>query len=49
MADITRTNWSSIPELRIQFGSGQSDAVTTLNLHDTYRTSVGATYKASDA
>src|SRR6267142_6070175 len=49
MADVTRTKWSSIPELRIKFGSGQSDAVTTLNLQDTYRTSVGATYKANDA
>jgi long-chain fatty acid transport protein len=48
MADITRTNWSSLPELRIQFDSGQADSVVTLNLIDTYRYSVGATYKPND-
>jgi len=45
MADITRTNWSALPELRIKFDSGQPDSVVTLNLIDTYRISVGATYK----
>jgi long-chain fatty acid transport protein len=49
MADITRTNWSSLPELRIKFDSGQSDSVVTLNLVDTYRTSFGMTYKPNDA
>jgi long-chain fatty acid transport protein len=49
MADVTRTNWSSIPELRIKFDSGQQDSVVTLNLKDTYRTSIGATYKLTDA
>jgi len=49
MADITRTNWSSIPELRIKFDSGQQDSVVTLNLIDSYRYSVGATYKPNDA
>ncbi len=44
MADITRTNWSALPELRIKFDS-QGDSVITLNLIDTYRFSVGATYK----
>jgi long-chain fatty acid transport protein len=48
MADVTRTNWSSIPELRIRFDSGQADSVVTLNLIDTYRFSVGTTYKPND-
>jgi long-chain fatty acid transport protein len=51
MADVTRTNWSSLPELRIKFDSTagaatQGDSVVTLNLKDVYRYSVGATYKA---
>jgi long-chain fatty acid transport protein len=49
MADVTRTKWSSLPELRIKFDSGQSDSVVTLNLKDAYRYSVGATYKPGGA
>ena len=49
MADVTRTNWSSLPELRIKFDSGQKDQVVTLNLKDVYRYSVGATYRPSDS
>ena len=49
MADITRTNWSALPELRIKFDSGQSDSVVTLNLIDTYRYSVGASYKPNSS
>jgi long-chain fatty acid transport protein len=49
MADVTRTNWSVLPELRIKFDSGQADQVVTLNLKDVYRYSVGATYRPSDA
>jgi long-chain fatty acid transport protein len=48
MADVTRTNWSSLPELRIKFDSAQPDSVVTLNLIDTYRISMGATYKLND-
>ena len=48
MADVTRTNWSSLPELRIRFDSNQADSVVTLNLRNTYRYSVGGTYKAND-
>jgi long-chain fatty acid transport protein len=48
MADITRTNWSALPELRIKFDS-QQDSVITLNLIDTYRVSVGATYKPNSS
>jgi long-chain fatty acid transport protein len=49
MADVTRTNWSVLPELRIKFDSGQADQVVTLNLKDAYRYSVGTTYRLSDA
>jgi long-chain fatty acid transport protein len=49
MADVTRTNWHVLPELRIKFDSGQQDQVVTLNLKDVYRYSVGATYRANDA
>jgi long-chain fatty acid transport protein len=48
MADITRTNWSALPELRIKFDSGP-DSVVTLNLIDTYRYSVGASYKPNSS
>jgi len=49
MADITRTNWHVLPELRIKFDSGQGDQVVSLNLKDVYRYSVGTTYRLSDA
>lgn len=49
MADVTRTNWSVLPELRIKFDSGQTDQVVSLNLKDVYRYSVGATYRVSDS
>jgi long-chain fatty acid transport protein len=45
MADVTRTYWHALPELRIKFDSGQPDQVVTLNLKDVNRYSVGATYK----
>jgi len=49
MADVTRTNWSVLPELRIKFDSGQGDQVVSLNLKDVYRYSAGVSYRASDA
>ena len=48
MADVTRTNWHVLPELRIKFDSGQADQVVTLNLKDAYRYSTGVSYRASD-
>jgi len=48
LADITRTNWSALQELRIRFDSGP-DSVVTLNLQDAYRYSVGLTYKPSSS
>jgi len=46
MADVTRTYWSKLPELRIDFDSAQADAVTTFDLKDVNRYSLGATYDA---
>jgi long-chain fatty acid transport protein len=48
MADVTRTNWHVLPELRIKLDSGASDQVVTLNLKDAYRYSTGVNYRASD-
>jgi long-chain fatty acid transport protein len=49
MGDITRTFWSDLPELRIDFDSSQSDSVVTLNLDDVNRYSVGATFAPGGA
>jgi long-chain fatty acid transport protein len=49
MADVTRTNWSVLPELRIKFDSGQGDQVVTFNLKNVYRYSIGTTFRPSDA
>jgi long-chain fatty acid transport protein len=49
LADVTRTNWSALQELRIKFDSAQRDSVVTLNLHDTWRSSVGLTYKPNSS
>jgi long-chain fatty acid transport protein len=49
MADVTRTNWSALPELRIKFDSGQGDQVVTLNLKDVYRYSFGLTYRPTQS
>jgi long-chain fatty acid transport protein len=45
MGDITRTQWSALPELRVKFDSGASDSVVTFNLENSYRYAVGATYR----
>lgn len=47
MGDVTRTYWSKLPELRIDFDSAQADSVVTLGLKDVNRYSIGATYNAS--
>ncbi len=44
MGDITRTYWSKLPELRINFDSGAADSVVTLNLNDVNRYALGAIY-----
>ena len=45
MADITKTNWSSLQELRFKFDSGANDGVTTLAWEDSMRMSVGSSYR----
>jgi len=44
MADISRTYWHSVQELRFDFDSVQPDGVTTLKWKDSNRYSIGATY-----
>ena len=44
VADVTRTFWGDLKELRIDFDSNQSDSVVTLNLDDVNRYSVGASF-----
>jgi long-chain fatty acid transport protein len=48
MADIQYTGWSSIPELRFNASSPPALPATPLNWDDSYKFSVGATYKAND-
>ena len=50
--DVTWTDWSSVPEIRIEFpdvtGSVDlADSVTSLNWEDTVRVGAGVTYQAS--
>jgi len=49
MGDITRTYWSKLPELRIDFDSNQDDSVVTLGLKDVNRYSVGTTFAPGGA
>ena len=44
MADVTRTRWSRIPEVRISFNSPKSDSVERLNWKNSTRYAVGASY-----
>lgn len=48
MADITKTGWSKLQELRVRFANGVADNVTPENWKDTYRYSIGATYQYND-
>ncbi len=49
LADVTWTKWSRLEELRIKFGSGANDSVTTLDWDDTWRYSLGGIFKATEA
>lgn len=49
MADVTRTEWSKLPELRIDFDSSQADSVVTLDLKNTMRYAVGVRYISGGA
>ena len=44
-AELARTEWSSFQELRVKIASGQPDAVTVENWHDTWFFSLGGTWK----
>jgi long-chain fatty acid transport protein len=47
LADVTWTKWSHLEELRIKFGTGAPDSVTTLDWDDTWRYALGVIYKPS--
>ena len=49
LGDVSRTSWSDVPELRVQFANGSADKVSTYNWRDTWRVAVGANYQATDA
>lgn len=47
--DVTWTQWSSVPEIRIQFPeTGADDSVTDLQWEDTVRVGAGMTYQFND-
>jgi long-chain fatty acid transport protein len=48
LADVTRTGWSKIKELRVVTSNGQPPDVTPENFKNTWRVGVGATYRYSD-
>lgn len=48
MADVTWTEWSTLPELRFDFGNNMADGVTTLNWEDSFRYSLGMMYNANE-
>lgn len=49
MADVTWTNWSVFDEVRIKFQNGAADGVTTTDWKDSWRYSLGLTYKPAAA
>lgn len=49
MGDVTRTRWSRLPELRIDFDSTQGDSVVTFNLKDVNRYSFGVIHSPGGA
>ena len=49
LVDATWTKWSHLNELRYRLGSGAADSVTTLDWDDSWRVSLGGTFKATDA
>ena len=47
MGDASQTGWSSLPELRIDFDNTAPDSVVTLDLDDSIKYALGATYQGS--
>lgn len=48
LADATWTKWDRLNELRIKFGNGSDDSVTTLDWESTWRYSLGGIFKPTD-
>jgi len=49
MADITWTDWSTLPEVRVQFDNpNQPDAVESLNYNDSFAYRIGLHYQYND-
>jgi long-chain fatty acid transport protein len=48
LADATWFKWDRLKELRIKFGDGSDDSVTTLDWDNTWRLSLGGIYKPTD-
>ena len=44
MADVTRTGWDVLDEIRIQFDNGAADSVTTMQWDDSWRVALGVSY-----
>ncbi len=49
LGDVSRTGWSSIPELRIVSANGSPDQVSDYRWRDTWRVAGGANYQINDA
>ncbi len=49
LADVTRTGWSKIKELRINFDTGGTLSNTPENFKNTWRVGVGAVHRYNDA
>ena len=49
LADVTWTKWSRLEELRIKYNNGADDSVDTLAWDDTWRYSLGGTFKPMEA
>ncbi|MDX2453300.1 OmpP1/FadL family transporter, partial [Desulfosarcina sp.] len=49
LADATWTKWSRLEELRVKYNNGAADSVDTLAWDDTWRFSLGGTFKPMEA
>ena len=49
LGEVARTGWSAFKELRVKFKTGQADSVTEENWKNTWFTSLGATWKWTEA
>lgn len=49
LADITWTKWSRFEELRIKYADGRPDSIDTYKWEDSWRYSIGGTFKPMEA